>query len=92
MIEGLSSISDLLRLYKLKERLYLQVADKPAHSDFVQAVVELYSNIFEYQARLICHLSQSPLKRSTSQAIQYRTRPLDGSEQPDNGAYLHHVR
>ena len=63
MIEGLSSISDLLRLYKLKERLYLRVADKPAHPDFVQAVVELYSNIFEYQARLICHLSQSPLKR-----------------------------
>ena len=63
MIEGLSSISDLLRLYKLKERLYLQIADKPAHPDFVQAVVELYSNIFEYQARLICHLSQSPLRR-----------------------------
>ena len=63
MIEGLSSISDLLRLYKLKERLYLRVVDKPAHPDFVQAVVELYSNIFEYQARLVCHLSQSPLKR-----------------------------
>ena len=63
MIEGLNSISDLLRLYKLKERLYLRVADKPAHPDFVQAVVELYSNIFEYQARLICHLSQNSLKR-----------------------------
>ena len=63
MIDGLSSISDLLRLYKLKESLYLRVPDKPAHPDFIQAIVELYSNIFEYQARIICHLSQSSLKR-----------------------------
>jgi len=42
---------------------YLRVADKPADPDFVQAVVELYSNIFEYQARLICHLSQNSFKR-----------------------------
>ena len=35
MIEGLSFISDLLRLYKLKERLYLRVIDKPIYPDFV---------------------------------------------------------
>ena len=63
MIEGLSSISDLLRLCRIRETLYLRVEDKPAHPDFVQTVIELYSNIFDYQAQMICHLSQSPFKR-----------------------------
>ena len=63
MIEGLNSISDLLRLYRIKEIFYLRAADKAAYPDFVQAVEELYSNIFEYQARLICHLSQKSPKR-----------------------------
>ena len=63
MIEGLNSISDLLHLYRIIEELYLRDANKPAHPDFVQAVVELYSNIFEYQTQLICHLSQSSFKR-----------------------------
>lgn len=63
MIEGLNFISDLLRLYRIIEELYLRVVNKPAHPDFVQAVVELYSNIFEYQTRLIRYLSQSSLKR-----------------------------
>ena len=63
MIEGLNSISDLLRLYRILEELYLQDANKPAQPDFVQAVVELYSNIFEYQTRLICHLSWNSFKR-----------------------------
>ena len=64
MIEGLSSLSDLLRLYKIKEDIYLRAEDGPASPDFVQAVVELYSNIFEYQAQMICYLSQSASKRA----------------------------
>ena len=48
MIEGLNFISDLLRLYRIIEELYLRDVNKSAYSDFVQAVVELYSNIFEY--------------------------------------------
>ena len=66
MIEGLNSVSDLLRLYRIKEMFYLRDADnadKPAHLNFIQAVVQLYSNIFEYQARMTCHLSQSSFKR-----------------------------
>ena len=63
MIEGLDSISHLLRLYKIREELYLQDAQRPAPPDFVEAVVELYSNVFEYQAQLIVHLSQSSVKR-----------------------------
>ncbi|KAK3174277.1 hypothetical protein OEA41_001521 [Lepraria neglecta] len=48
---------------KIKETLYLQAVDRPAHPDFVQAVVELYSKIFEYQARLLCFLSQRSPER-----------------------------
>ncbi|KAL8740703.1 MAG: hypothetical protein Q9190_006623 [Brigantiaea leucoxantha] len=63
MIKGLDAISHLLRLYKIREELYLQDAQRPAPPEFVEAVVELYSNIFEYQAQLIVHLSQSSVKR-----------------------------
>ena len=63
MVDGLNSISDLLRWYRIKETLYLQAVDRPAHPDFVQAVVELYSKIFEYQARLLCFLSQRSPER-----------------------------
>ena len=63
MLEGLNSISDLLRLYRIIEEHYIRDANKPAHPDLVQAVVKLYSNIFEYQARLIYHLSRRPLRR-----------------------------
>jgi len=74
MTEGLNSISDLLRLYRIKEDFYLRTTDKPAHPDFVQAVVELYSNIFEYQARMICHLSQSSLKRGIRGTLELDDR------------------
>ncbi len=70
MIEGLNSISDLLRLYRIIEELYIRDANKPAHPDLVQAIVELYSNIFEYQIRLICHLSQSSFKRGVRGTLE----------------------
>lgn len=70
MIEGLSFISDLLRLYKYKERVYLQVLDKPAHPDFLKAIEELYADIFEYQARLICYLSGSWIRRGVRGTMQ----------------------
>ena len=78
MIEGLNFISNLLRLYRLRERLYLRVADKPTHPDFVQAVVESYFNVFEYQPRLIFHLSRSLLQR-----VIRGTLELDGREGRD---------
>jgi len=62
MIEGLNTISNLLRLYKIKESLYLRSTDISI-DPFAQAVEELYANIFEYQARAICHLCLPSLKR-----------------------------
>ena len=63
MIEGLNSISDLLRFYRIVENDCSQAADLSGYSEFGQAIEDLYSSIFEYQTRMICHLSQSVLKR-----------------------------
>lgn len=64
MIEGLDSISDLLRLYRIKEEFYLRAEDRPIQPAFVQAVIVLYANIFEYQAQMMCHLFRSTSKRA----------------------------
>ena len=63
MLAGLDSICDLLELYHLKESIYLQHRDSPVHEDCVKAVEKLYTDIFEYQAQLICFLSKSSIKR-----------------------------
>ena len=63
MIDGLNSICDLLELYHIKEAIYLQHRDSPVHQDCVKAVEKLYTDIFEYQAQLICFLSKSSIKR-----------------------------
>ncbi|MCJ1423388.1 hypothetical protein MMC29_001271 [Sticta canariensis] len=63
MLEGLTSVSDILRLYRIKETLYLQDSNKSACLDFLKAIEELYTDIFEYQARLICYLSWNSAKR-----------------------------
>ena len=63
MIDGLTSICNLLRLYRIKEKVYLKNVDKPADPDFVKAIEEFYTDIFEYQARVVCHLSRNSIKR-----------------------------
>lgn len=63
MLAGLNSITALLRLYKIRDEIYLQALDKPAQPDFVKAVVELYTDILEYQAKLILYFSQGSIKR-----------------------------
>ena len=63
MLIGLNHITYLLRVCKIREDLYLQAVDTPAHPDFVNAIVELYADIFEYQANMILYLSRSSIKR-----------------------------
>lgn len=63
MVEGLDSICDLLRLYQANEPVYLRHRDSLAHRDCVVAVIKLYTNIFEYQAQLICYLSKGLTER-----------------------------
>ncbi|MCJ1466435.1 hypothetical protein MMC07_005054 [Pseudocyphellaria aurata] len=63
MLTGLKSITELLRLYKIREELYLQTADESPRPDLVKAIVELYTDIFEYQVTLILYLSGGSFRR-----------------------------
>ena len=73
MVEGLDSICDLLRLYQVNESVYLRHRDSLAHRDCRKAVEKLYTDIFEYQAQLICYLSKGSIKRAVRGTFQ-----LDG--------------
>ena len=65
MLEGLEHVSHLIRLYKIREDLYVDNSTVAAaeRKDFEDAVVDLYSHILEYQAQLLWHLSQRAGKR-----------------------------
>ncbi|MCJ1263667.1 hypothetical protein MMC22_003537 [Lobaria immixta] len=71
MLAGLHCITDLLRLYKIREEIYLQVGDKPALPDFVKAIVELYTDILDYQARVIRYFSHSSAKRGIQSTFEW---------------------
>ena len=63
MCDGLVYIIDLLHWYKIREKLYLQRKDEVPSPDFVRAVVDLYSRIFEFQARMLCFLHRGSAMR-----------------------------
>ena len=63
MIDGLRCVSEYLNLYRTMELSYLCNGADPTDPNFLNAVERLYSYIFEYQARLICHLSKRSLRR-----------------------------
>ena len=63
MVAGLDTICNFLRLYQATEPIYLRHSDSVAHRNCVGAVIKLYTDIFEYQAQLICYLSKGPTER-----------------------------
>lgn len=71
MLAGLHCITHLLRLYKIREEVYLQVGDKPAHPDFVKAIVELYTDILDYLARVVQYFSHSSVKQSIRSTFEW---------------------
>ena len=66
MIEGLEKITKLMQLFRIREEIYLQGVTRPPHPDFEAALVQLYSAVFEYEARVIIHLADPPAKRAVS--------------------------
>ena len=68
LLKGLGQIAHLMRLYKMREDLYLLKQTLP---DFESAVIQLYSSILEHQARILCHLS----KKSVTRAFQGIVKP-----------------
>lgn len=66
MIEGLEKITSLMQLFHVREGIYLQDVRRPPWPEFEAAVVKLYSTVFEYDARVINHLSDPTVKRAVS--------------------------
>ena len=70
MISGIEHITHLIRLYSLREELYLSPVQGAGGDEFRSAVVDLYSHILEYQARLLWHLSKRSFKRAIRNMAQ----------------------
>ena len=66
MVEGLDSITKLMQLFRIREEIYLRDGEEPHKPEFEAAVVDLYSAVFEYEARVITHLSNGKVKRGIS--------------------------
>ena len=66
MLEGLEKITMLMQLFHVREEIYLQDVRRPPWPEFEAAVVKLYSTMFEYDARVITHLSDPTVKRAMS--------------------------
>ena len=66
MIEGLEKITDLMQLFHIREEIYLRDVRRPPWPEFELAVVKLYRTVFEYDARVINHLSDPTVKRGLS--------------------------
>lgn len=66
MIEGVVYISYLLPLCSYREEVYL---GNMTHPHFTKSFEDLYTSIFDYQIRLICHLRKKPIKRGALNAI-----------------------
>jgi hypothetical protein len=67
MLQGLERTASLMRLYKVR----VDLSNKSdSHGIFEPAVVELYSRILEYQARMVCHMSRDTAKRAISNIMK----------------------
>jgi hypothetical protein len=58
-IKGLEDISALVHRYAEIERIYLQDRDLTLRGDFEAAVMKLYTQILEYEARAACQFSRN---------------------------------
>ncbi|KIX01363.1 uncharacterized protein Z518_09088 [Rhinocladiella mackenziei CBS 650.93] len=82
MIQGLDHIAALLRLYDIRTTL----CHGNTSDGYRSAIVELYSHVLEYQARMACHLSDNSVIRgihSISRSGQWKTmvQTIDEADQ-----------
>lgn len=68
MMKGLDRVSSFLRVYKLREELYLDGGSQVP--DFRDCVVSLYSSMLEYQIRMYLYLSHSSFARFARDVIK----------------------
>ncbi|KAJ5210754.1 hypothetical protein N7491_010563 [Penicillium cf. griseofulvum] len=63
MLKSFNSISDVQIYWTIFEETYLTSAHRQHYENLIEPLIKLYSNIIEYQARAICHLSKTQLSR-----------------------------
>ncbi|KAK4066387.1 hypothetical protein Trihar35433_6814 [Trichoderma harzianum] len=64
MLDGFGSISDMQMFWKSYEETYIRQPDTKSYQALKVLLAKLYSFIIEYQARVICHLSNAQLSRA----------------------------
>ncbi|KAM6476251.1 hypothetical protein HDV62DRAFT_396184 [Trichoderma sp. SZMC 28011] len=64
MLDGFGSISDMQMFWKSYEETYMGRPDTKSYQALKDLLAKLYSFIIEYQARVICHLSNAQLSRA----------------------------
>lgn len=88
MIQGLEKIASLLKLYKLRVSLYVDKRPNDVlgrNLSFENAVINVYVNILEFQARVVSHLWKGSFRqvaRNTVKAEDWQKR-LDDIEKAD---------
>lgn len=63
MMDGLQRLSELLTTCNLREKLFPRDETAEGYNELTDASIELYSYIFEYEARCVCHLSLTSPRR-----------------------------
>ena len=65
MLKGFNSIGDVQLYWKICEDTYFRSSEnKLIYQDLIEPLAAVYSQIIEYQARVICHLSKAQLSRA----------------------------
>ena len=64
MLKGFNSICDIQLYWNTCEKTYFQLSRRENYKNLLEPLAKLYSHIFEYQARVICHLSRAQLSRT----------------------------
>ncbi|KAN0084852.1 hypothetical protein V8E54_001319 [Elaphomyces granulatus] len=63
MLNGFNYTLGLQQYWTLCEGIYLQDASSDMQKDVIDSLIKIYSHIFEYQVRVICHLSSDQATR-----------------------------
>jgi hypothetical protein len=64
MLEGFNTLCDMQIFWKTCEETYLTSSSSQLYYNLRDSLSELYSFIIEYQARIIYHITKSPISRS----------------------------
>jgi ankyrin repeat domain-containing protein 50 len=64
MLKGFTSIGYVQLYWEVCENNYLRSVHQENYQGLIEPLAKLYSQIIEYQARVICHLSKAQLSRA----------------------------